>query len=59
MEHQKIANLLNKTNDSKFVTRKLNIVNDQLTANYDVANEIIYNTEVLISSLCVTTTLTF
>ena len=59
MEHQKIANLLNKTNDSKFVTRKLNIVNDQLNANYDVANEIIYNTEVLISSLCVTTTLTF
>ena len=59
MEHQKIANLMNKTNDSKFVTRKLNIVNDQLNANYDVANEIIYNTEVLISSLCVTTTLTF
>ena len=59
MEHQKIANLLNKTNDSKFVTRKLNIVNDQLNANYDVANEIIYNAEVLISSLCVTTTLTF
>ena len=59
MEHQKIANLLNKTNDSKFVTRKLNIANDQLNANYDVANEIIYNTEVLISSLCVTTTLTF
>ena len=59
MEHQKIANLLNKTNDSKFVTRKLNIVNDQLNANYDVANEIIYNTEVLISSLCVTTRLTF
>ena len=28
MEHQKILNLLNETNDSKFVTRKWNIVND-------------------------------
>ena len=29
MKHQKILNLLNKPNDSKFVTRKWNIVNDQ------------------------------
>ena len=28
MEHQKLLNLLNKANDSKFVTRKWNIVND-------------------------------
>ena len=28
MEHQKILNLLNDVNDSKFVTRKWNIVND-------------------------------
>ena len=26
MEHQKILNLLNEANDSKFVTRKWNIV---------------------------------
>ena len=29
MEHQKVLNLLKKPNASKFVTRKLNIVNDQ------------------------------
>ena len=40
MEHQKILNLLNETNNSKFVTRKLNIANDNLKANYNVGNEI-------------------
>ena len=52
MEYQKILNLLNRTNDSKFVTGKRNIVNDQSYANYDVGNEIIYNTEVLKFNLC-------
>ena len=52
MEHQKILNLLNKTSDYKFVARKWNIVNDQSNANYDVGNEIIFNTEVLKSNLC-------
>ena len=52
MEHQKITNLLNEANDSKFVTRKWNIVNDNSKANCDVGNEIIYNTEVLKSNLC-------
>ena len=28
MEHQKMLNLLNEANDSKFVMRKWNIVND-------------------------------
>ena len=28
MEHQKMINLLNEASDSKFVTRKWNIVND-------------------------------
>ena len=36
MEHQKILCLLNEASDSKFVTRKWNIVNDQSKANYDV-----------------------
>ena len=36
MEHQKILNLLNEVNDSKFVTRKWNIVSDNSKANYDV-----------------------
>ena len=31
MEQQKILNLLNEANDSKFVTRKKNIVNDNST----------------------------
>ena len=34
------------------MTRKWNIVNDNSNANYDVGNEIIYNTEVLKSNLC-------
>ena len=46
MEHQKILNLLNEASDSKFVTRKWNIVNDQSNSNYDVGTEIIYNTKV-------------
>ena len=52
MEHQKILNLLNEANDSKFATRKWNIVNDNSIRNYDTTNEITYNTEVLKSNLC-------
>ena len=52
MEHQKILNLLNEANDSKYLTRKWNIVNDRSNANCDVRNEIIFNTEVLKSNLC-------
>ena len=52
MKQQKILNLLNEANDSKFVTRKWNIVNDHSNANYGVGNEIIFNTEVLKSNLC-------
>ena len=40
--------MLKKANNSKFVAEKWNIVN----ANYDVGNEIIYNTEVLKPNLC-------
>ena len=43
MEHQRIFNRLNEANDSRYVTRKWNIVNDK-------GNEIIYNTEVLKSN---------
>ena len=50
MEHQKLFNLLNEA-DSKFVTRKWNVVNNQFNGNYGV-NKIIYNTEVLKSNLC-------
>ena len=49
IKHQRILNLWNE--DSKFVTRKLNIVNDYSKANYDVGNEIAFNTEVLKSIL--------
>ena len=52
MEHQRIVNLLNEASDSKFVTRKWNIVNDQSNINYDEGNEFIYNAEVLKSNLC-------
>ena len=46
MQHQKILNLLNKANDSKFVIKKWNLVNENSKANYGVAGEIIYNTEI-------------
>ena len=51
MEHQKILNLLNEVSDSRFVTIKWNIVNDESNANCDVAKEITYNAEVLKSNL--------
>ena len=43
---------MNKAGYSKFVTRKWNIVSDQSNINYDVGNEIMYNTEVLKSNFC-------
>ena len=43
---------MNEANHSKFLTRKCNIVNDLSNTNYDVRNEIIYNTEVLKSNFC-------
>ena len=46
MEHQKILNLLNEANDSKFVTRSMNS-----NTNYGVGSEIIYNTEVKKSNI--------
>ena len=49
MQYQK---LLNEQNNSKFVTRKWNIVNDNSIANYQEGNEITYDTEVLKSKLC-------
>ena len=49
---KKILNLLNEVNDSKFVTTKRNIVNNQSKSNYGAGNEIIYKTEVLKSNLC-------
>ena len=52
MEHQKILNILNEANNSKFVTRKWNTVNDNSKANYNAGNEIIYNTKVLKYNLC-------
>ena len=49
MQYQK---LLNERNNSKFVTRKWNILNDNSIANYQEGNEITYDTEVLKSKLC-------
>ena len=46
MEYQKILNVFNVAIDSKFVTRKWNIISD------NVGNYIIYNTAVLKSILC-------
>ena len=47
----KILSLLSKANNSKFLTRKSNIVKDNSKANYCEGNEIIRNTEVLESNL--------
>ena len=43
---------MNNTKDSKFVTRKWNIVNDNSKANSHGGNEITYNAEVLKYNLC-------
>ena len=59
MKHQKILILLNKANDSKFVARKWNIVNDNLKVNYGVGNEIIYNKKVWNLNFVITTMLAF
>ena len=50
MQHQK--NLLHDTNNSKFVTRKWNIFNDNSNVNYNAANKITYNIKALKSSIC-------
>ena len=47
-----MMNFLKKASDSKFATRKWNIVNNQSKRNYDAGNEIICNTEVLKLNLC-------
>ena len=43
---------MNEANDSKLVTRKWNIDNDNSKTNCNVGSEIIYNTEVLKSNFC-------
>ena len=43
---------MNEANDSKFVTSKWNIVSDDSKTNYNVGNEITFNTEVLKYNLC-------
>ena len=43
---------MKQANGSKFVTRKWSNVSDQSNRNYNVGNEVIYNTEVLKSNLC-------
>ena len=52
MEHKKILNLLNEANNSRFVTGRWNIANDNSNANYEVGNETKYNTEIFKSNLC-------
>ena len=42
---------MSEANDSKFVTRKWNILNDHSKTNYNATNEIVYNTEILKSNL--------
>ena len=53
MERQITLNLLNEACYLRqFMISKWIIVNDQSNANYDVRNEIIYNTEALKINLC-------
>ena len=52
MEHQNVLNSLNEAKDFQIAKRKWGTVNDQLNANYNAGNEIIYNAEVLKSNFC-------
>ena len=40
MEHQKILNLLNEVNNSKFVSRNGNIVDDNSKVNYGLGKKL-------------------
>ena len=53
-----MLNLLNEANGSKFVTRSWKIVNVNSKVNYNAANEITYDTEIL-KSVLIKTILTF
>ena len=59
MEHKKMLNLLNEADISKFLTRKWNIVNDNLKPNSNAANEITFHKEVLNLVFLITMMLTF
>ena len=59
MEHQKILNLLNESSNSKFVTIKWNIVNDNSKAGCGVEKQNTYNTKVLKSNFVNKSILTF
>ena len=48
MEPKKRLNISNEASDSKFATRNWDIITDQSNVIYNVGNEIIYSTEVLI-----------
>ena len=52
MGTSKILNLLNEASDSKFVTRKWNIVSDNSKSSYDATNEITYDIKTLKSYHC-------
>ena len=52
MEHQKILNLLNQANDSKFVTRAWNNINYESYGENGERHEIICKKEVLKSNFC-------
>ena len=49
MKHQKMFSLVNGASNSKFVERKQNSFNDQSDKNYDIGNDIIDSTLMLIS----------
>ena len=57
IKHQKILNFFNEADNSKFMTRKWNIINNNSKANYEEGNAIIYNTENII--FMIKTMLTF
>ena len=52
-----MPNLLNEATNSKFVTRKWNIVNVQSNTSYAIRHEIIYSTEVLKNLILVISTM--
>ena len=52
MDNQQILNLLNEASNSKFVTKKWDIVGENSKEDYNEANEITYNTKVSKSNAC-------
>ena len=55
MTHKEVLNLLTTASDSRYMTTKWNIVNDQSNSSHSVGNKIFYyyQQSIIIINLCI------